>query len=791
MGKTRFFAIVLVIVMLTPVLTSCRAGKNKNNVVKADDPWYESSKFELKMDLQKNDLLASSVVYTCNDKLFSAYVMTPDRFATTRSLLDTYDYEGNLLSRKKITCPDGFRAQDIYCINSDQEGKTLRAAAYINSAEKRGFAFLDIDPETGNVTNIKMIERKSKFPGASIFYIDYVGEYAFVTLDVSDSPASPVYCLALYKDNELCGEIDMTADKVIHIAGYSVDESTDSVYVAAVEREGLFSLEYDLYTGNLKSRTNLLESDGKTVNLAEYTLTDNGDYCKLDSRGNIVKADIKSMTSQTAIDVNWYDPFFYPSNTGFSYSVTPQLLSCTEDRAVILDTKTVMFANIDPDNTMYITVLKKADKNPHAGKEIIEIALPLYESGMSDYLARAIYEFNRTDTEYLIRVWDKYKTGKTLGRMIPDRDENDTELYEMIQDLKGDDAPDIAVGIQKKYAMNDEVFMDLTGFLDPEVVDKQYSNIFEAGRINGKLYFLPVTLQIEGLVTKADLLEDGAVGITFEDYGKMVKDKLYGFSPYDYPDSEYFNKRAFILSCIDTKSAIEGDKIDFGTGQFRSAVEYAKDNFTYDDVSSTPEDYLHDWVKRPRERCYYAKLDSYYGFVKACYNSNGKYVIIGTPSVDASGPRFKALETVSVSATTDVKDGCKKFLNYLFSGKAYDSADCGFLNIVTNKEIMNRNIESITKLNNDFFERYETAKKNGVIIVPGYVEKAEGDKLATDEMRESFLNSMSTISTYYYEDHEIVKFVMEELAPYYAGDRSFDDAVRILNDRTAKYVKEM
>ena len=177
--------------------------------------------------------------------------------------------------------------------------------------------------------------------------------------------------------------------------------------------------------------------------------------------------------------------------------------------------------------------------------------------------------------------------------------------------------------------------------------------------------------------------------------------------------------------------------------------------------------------------------------MKACYNSKGKYVIIGTPSVDASGPRFKALETVSVSATTDVKDGCKKFLNYLFSGKAYDSADCGFLNIVTNKEIMNRNIESITKLNNDFFERYETAKKNGVIIVPGYVEKAEGDKLATDEMRESFLNSMSTISTYYYEDHEIVKFVMEELAPYYAGDRSFDDAVRILNDRTAKYVKEM
>ena len=70
-------------------------------------------------------------------------------------------------------------------------------------------------------------------------------------------------------------------------------------------------------------------------------------------------------------------------------------------------------------------------------------------------------------------------------------------------------------------------------------------------------------------------------------------------------------------------------------------------------------------------------------------------------------------------------------------------------------------------------------------------EKASGDKFATDEMRESFLNSLSTISTYYYEDHVITDFVVEELAPYYAGDRSLDDAIRYLDDRTAKYVREM
>ncbi len=58
-------------------------------------------------------------------------------------------------------------------------------------------------------------------------------------------------------------------------------------------------------------------------------------------------------------------------------------------------------------------------------------------------------------------------------------------------------------------------------------------------------------------------------------------------------------------------------------------------------------------------------------------------------------------------------------------------------------------------------------------------------------MCESFLNSLSSISTYYYEDKKIVQFVSEELAPYYAGDRSLDDVILYLNDRTAKYVREM
>ena len=83
------------------------------------------------------------------------------------------------------------------------------------------------------------------------------------------------------------------------------------------------------------------------------------------------------------------------------------------------------------------------------------------------------------------------------------------------------------------------------------------------------------------------------------------------------------------------------------------------------------------------------------------------------------------------------------------------------------------------------------SKDSGAVRDTAGTEKADGSKYATEDMSESFINSLSSISTYYYEDKKIVQFVSEELAPYYAGDRSLDDVILYLNDRTAKYVREM
>lgn len=794
MGKIKPAAIILVIVTLASVLASCSApGKKGKNVIKADDPWYESTRFKLDKSLRKNDRMLSAKICTGDDRFYSIYTSTNDSYATTRIVLDSYDYSGKRVGRKVVTYPEmeNFRVYDIYSVSADPDGKTLKTILSLSASGKISAIFADIDIETGIVTNMKKLlsgkaERYDKTV-AGLLHVSRVGDYVVDVLDRSESYEHD-YQLLLFKDYEFVCELDLSSLNLSYLDyGFSINAAAGSLYAVGTERSDLVTMEFDLQSGKLKNKNAFLKTDDDPVDITEFSVTDNGDLCRLDSLGNIEKLDVNTMTVKTCVDTYWYTPFIQTLYCR-EHRIISSVLSCTDDRVVICDNEEYVFGGFDKECIDYVRVLKKTDKNPNAGKEIVEIYLP--DSGLSDYLAKNIYEFNRTDNEYFVRLWDKRKSGSavTMGMAISNPDEQSD--YKLIQDLKGDEAPDLVVGIQSNYVLRDEVFMDLTGFIDTEVMEKQYSNIIEAGSFNGKLYFLPVTLEIEGLVTNTDLIKDGAAGITFEEYEKLVKEEMYGFSAYDYPDSFYYNKQSFILSCIDTKSAIEGDKIEFGTEQFRTAVKYAKENIQYDDEESIPIDYVFDW-KRYRGECYYLKMDDYLDYVRACRVGDKSYKIIGTPSVDASGPRFRAVETISVSANTNVKNGCKKFLNYLFSGYAYDSSECNFLQIVTNKEIMDKNITALTGINNAKYAKYAADVKSGAIIpAPGY-DKAYGDKEATDEMRNSFVNSLSTISTYYYTDRRVVQFIFEELAPYFAGDRSLDDAIKYMNDRTTKYISEM
>ena len=102
MQYKRITALALAVSMLAPMITSCAKSNTKNIVVKEDDPWYESVRFDLETDKLPSEMIDSSVVTYGNDKLYHLYSLTnlSDYDNYRRTMLDTYDSNGNLLNQK-------------------------------------------------------------------------------------------------------------------------------------------------------------------------------------------------------------------------------------------------------------------------------------------------------------------------------------------------------------------------------------------------------------------------------------------------------------------------------------------------------------------------------------------------------------------------------------------------------------------------------------------------------------------------------------------------------------------
>lgn len=780
MRKLKLLAFAMVLIMLAPMLMSCSKGKEKSIVVKEDDPWYESTRFVLDKDVGTSEFVeGSACICAGDDRLYSLYTVynngDNEELKRRRTLLDVYDDGGTLLNRVEVNNSGRYEISGILALKADPEGKTLETVASLWAPGGFVTGMIAIDTETGEVSKPKeLTDGSGENIGAS--FVSFAGEYLVASVFTGENAETHIL---VFKDKKYVSEADLSVVKSIYMVDdFSYDPSSESLCAVAYTRDGAVILEIDPSTGKIKSANPFNASDEK-VNLTEYQTTATGELCKIDTLGNVSRLDVKSMTPETVVDTNWYSPYF---NDLFAET---KVLYSGSDRTVILSRRETRYLLMDMEGYETVTVLKKADRNPHAGKKVIELAMPL-DSAVSEYLSNAVYEFNKTDNEYLIRVWEKYKTGFSITRFFSDINIDDEKIYAMIQELKGDDAPDLAIGIQQNYAMRDDVFMDLNGFLDPAVMDMQYQNIFEASKIGSKQYFFPVTLEIEGLVTDKSLIKNGAAGITFEDFDRMIEEDLNGISPYDYPASDYYNQCAFLQSCIDTKGAIEGGSVDFGSDQFYASVEYAKDHFQYFDLESTPQEFRDNITTRFRCASQYGRFKSFLDYSRACYSSDGCYAIIGTPSVDARGPRFRTPETISVSVTTDVTDGCKKFMNFLFSGAGYSAGNCEFTEIVTNKGILAGSVANITR---NFNAKFSSLTEGG--IYPASLTGSFGEKKIPESFEDEFLSCMSTVSTYYYEDSVITGFVAEETAPYYAGDRSLDDVVKYINDRTNKYVKEL
>lgn len=787
MKKTaRIVSVLLSLILVSGTMTACKksAGSTKNSsTVEKDDPWFDSSRFALLTDTPVTAMLTASPSSEYIDgKIYNIYSTYDLETYEEKIQLDVYSETGTKEKALQMTFPDGkMQAQDVYALVPSKDGKTALAVLGVFNG---GFEcyFANVNLETGEATDLTPILDKNGNKITMVASATRVGNYIALTSLLMGTGDSQLY---FYEDTDLFCEMDMTTlPGGGFIDAITYNEKTKKAYANVEKMSGeKYTCEMDLSSGKFTKTTSWVTGGDNEDSLIDYQCTGQGDLLRVDTLGNIYKYDVSTNSEEKVLDNNWYSPYFYDFNPDKNFDIS--ILYYSEDKIVLSFHGSEGFQTAKMDSeSCTVTVLTKAQTNPHAGKKIIEISAPL-DGSFSDYLSSAIVSFNETDPEYLIRIWSKYNEGIKAGRGFPTLDPQIERAYTLVREIEGSDCPDIVVNMDKKEAMNDKTLLDLSSFLDDSTKQGLFDTILEASKVDGKLYFIPVTLEVEGLIVKEDDVGKDKVGMTFEEYGDYVTNTLSGVQPYDYPESPYNYREVFLMSCIDIKSSVEGEKVDFDSEQFRKAAEYAKANFMENREDPDVNVPFSEEEMRPRPDGRYVHMTNFIDYVLNCSGETDACSVIGTPSVTGQGPRFKAQESLSVTAKSNQQEGCKKFINFLLGGKFIPENELSISSICINKDVMKKEISLLAKYYNEVYDNEMTygVFDKGQLKTMGYKE-------ATDTMQQKFYDMLSTLSVYYSEDIEIKNIINEEMAAFYAGDKTIDDTIRIINDRIGKYVSE-
>jgi len=781
----RIVSIAFCLLFASGIMAGCKktAQTEKNITSVEGNPWYDTVRFKMSMEMSDTDMLmVDSAPEYISGKIYSTYSTYDLQTSDERVKLDVYGEDGTKEQTQEITFPgEETQVQNIYSLIPKEDGKTAIALVGVFNGGFESY-FINVDLETGKASDVTPMKDKSGQIVNMISSVTRVGNYIAVQSINMGTGDTQLY---FYEDMDLLCEMDMTTlPGGGYIDAVSYNEKTKKAYANVENMNGeKYTCEMDLSSGKFTNMTPWVTGSDNEDSLTDYQCTCQGDLLRVDTLGNIFKFNVEANTEEKVLDNSWYSPYFYDFNPDKNDDI--RVLHYSEEKIVLYFHGTEGFPTARiPSETYSVMVLTRAQVNPHEGKKIIEISAPL-DGTFSDYLSQAIVSFNETDPEYLIRIWSKYNEGIKAGRGFPILDPQIERAYTLVRELVSADCPDIVVNMDKKEAMNDKTLLDLSSSLDESVKQGIFDSILEASKVDGKLYFIPVTLEVEGLIVKEEDVGKDKVGMTFEEYANYVENTLSGAQPYDYPESIYNYRDVFLMSCIDMKSAVEGEKVDFDSEQFRKAAEYAKANFM--ENRRDPDVYIPfaEEELRPRPDGRYVHMTNFADYVINCANEQDACSVIGTPSVTAEGPRFKAQESISVTAKSDQMEGCKKFINYLLGGQFIPEGELSVSSICVNKDVMKKQISLLAKYYNEIYDfemEYGLFDKSQL--------KTMGYKKATDTMQQKFFDMISNLSVYYMDDKEIKDIINEEMAAFYVGDKSIDDVIRFINDRVDKYISE-
>ena len=394
-----------------------------------------------------------------------------------------------------------------------------------------------------------------------------------------------------------------------------------------------------------------------------------------------------------------------------------------------------------------------------------------------------VINFNKTNDKYRITLKDYsiYQTEDNYG----------AGQEKFNSDVASGNGPDIILTNDMKTVnncMSKGLFADLTKYLenDPEIdVNDLFPNILKAGSYNGKLYEIIPSFYVSTLVGKKSLF-NGKTSWTMEEFDQFRKSLPEGMSLFTGDMTRESVLNQFTAMCADDFMDVTKAECYFDTPEFISLLEFVKE------LPVNNEDYWNNYDYSKEEASYRENKTALYFYTLSDVRDYNRILkgtfgepvtFIGYPVKEGNGSCIQFNSAFAISSKCPDPEAAWQFVRKYLQK---DVIKNNYWGIPASMSLFDEMGEEATKKpyymdGNQKIEYSDTALING--------EWVDIDQISSEEVAElkDFIISVEKTGTYH---DDIVSIIAEEAAPFFEGQKSAEDVVKIIQSRASVYLKE-
>ena len=798
-------AFALALTMAVPLAACKKSGKGakggsgkKNSVIAEDDPFFDAVEIPLDIETDANKKLQYKEISEptiVGDRVFATYNLSyempqelMDKFdkvdctneAAYSQLMDefneynemgtlVFDLDGNLLSRTpsdnmESTAGNLAQLSDgsfvmIVSRLAQNECKTSTEIVKLNADfQEQSSVKIDQDVELGWDMQIIPMDN------GNLLIADYAGIH-IVSLEgkliANESPAG--FCGKAYVQD---GDIYALIDE------FDSGKNEDKFYFQKLD-------------GNTGKPT----GDRIATTFEAYTLIQGTDGIYSVGYSGLRKFDIPSGTSTDyVIEWNWTD-----INSGYISTQNATILSDDE----MIFTKYSYEETDDPNikvsgRDISLMKFKRAEKNPHAGKNVIVLGCVGAETPFRDYVIDYNKDPNHISRIYITDYADDLFASSDYMQALADVSD---KVY---LDMMSGDGPDILMNFYEFAQFNSEdILVDMNKFIDGQNGLNRadyFDNILRACETSGKLFQIPVCIAINGFAANPSLIGE-RTSWTFDEFDQMASSLPQNVSLIS--DTSRQDLMQMLLD-FSMSSFVDSDKkeVSFDSADFRKLLEIAKkygsDKTAGGDMglfagSTMDMEYADDSSKFAEGLIALTSVDicGVDDYARVVNEVTFKPTFIGMPGASGSGMAARAQMSFAISASSSHQDEAWDFIKFLYGKDCQAKFARSFWGLPIHKGALEEKNAEDVKNYNEFIEDYSKfLQEEGL--------EGQGKEMTkiTDEMCADFMTMLEGVSVIKNSDLGIMAIVKEETAAFFENQKPVDDVVKIIQNRATTTVHE-